>query len=70
MPSATTPTNTFEDPSSTLENVGGTGGGVATPPSGTSTVQFMWQPLTDIVYPEIMLLASFEVRLSWHQKML
>ncbi len=39
-------------------------------PSGTSTVQFMWQPLTDIVYPKIMLLASFEVRLSLHQKML
>ena len=27
-------------------------------------MQFMWKPLTDIVYPEIMLLASFEVRLG------
>ena len=27
----------------------------------TSTVQFMWQPLTEITYPKIALIASFEV---------
>ncbi len=65
MASATPPTsqrNTFERTSFTPANNSGADTGVATPPSGTSTVQFMWQPLTDIVYPEVMLLASFEVR--------
>ena len=28
---------------------------------GSSRVQFMWQPLTEITYPTVMLLASFEV---------
>ncbi len=64
--------NTFEEVSPTVPsptpppaaNVGMANRGVPSSSSGSSsTVQFMWQPLTDISYPEITLLASFEVRL-------
>ena len=36
------------------------GGGVVSS-QDTSMIQFMWQPLTEITYPEVTLLASFEV---------
>ena len=41
------------------ETLGASGGG--TSDDGTSSVQFMWQPLSDISYPSITLLASFKV---------
>ena len=53
---------------------GGAGGGVsatAQPPED-SIVQFMWQPLTDVSYPKVTLLASFKVGcvavISWGNK--
>lgn len=51
-----------EQPRSKLAE-GATGGSSPVPPTGApakSTVQFMWQPLTEISYPKITFLASFE----------
>lgn len=44
-------------------SVGNSTGTISGGPSdeGTSSVQFMWQPLSDINYPSITLLASFKV---------
>ena len=43
--------------------VGGAGGGASATaqPAEDSIVQFMWQPLTDMSYPKVTLLASFKV---------
>lgn len=43
------------------DSAGSTGGDPGN--ESTSSVQFMWQPLSDINYPSITLLASFKVSL-------
>lgn len=56
-PSSGSHGNTTHVPKGGVASVGVSSG-------GSSRVQFMWQPLTEITYPTVMLLASFEVSVN------